>query len=110
MVICRDASPTSQIRIEIHVKSGLFRLGKEEQGSKEIDCQELFRHYWDTTAHEFPVQGQSGSPTSPHITDREGAADIVAGKHIYSLELQFFAEVTVRLLAITHRRLLITFV
>ena len=109
MFICRDASPTSQIRVEIHVKSGLFRLGKEEQGSKEIDCQELFKHYWSTTAHEFLVQGQSVSLTSPHIADRGDAADIVAGKHSYSLELQFSAEVTVRLLAITHRRLLITF-
>ena len=91
------------------MKSGLFRLGKEEQGSKEIDCQELFKQYWNTAAHDFSVQGQSGSPTSPHIADREGAADIVVGRHSCSLELQFSAEVTVRLLAISHRRLLITF-
>ena len=35
--------------------------------------------------------------------------DIVAGKHGCSLGLQFSAEVTVRLLATSHRRLLITF-
>ena len=69
LLICRDASPTSQIRVEIQVKSALFRLGKEDQGSKEIDCQELFKDYWATTAHEFPVQGQSESPTSPLIVD-----------------------------------------
>ena len=109
MFICRDASPTSQIRIEIQGKSGLFRLGKEEQGSKEIDCQELFKQYWNTTAHEFQVQGQLGSPTSSHIADQEGAADIVAGKHSYSLELGFSAEVTVRLLPISRRSLLRTF-
>ena len=91
------------------MKSGLFRLGKEEQGSKEIDCQELFKEYWDSTAHEFPVQSQSESPTSPHIVDREYAADIVTGKYSCSLELQFSAEVTVRLLAISHLRLLIRF-
>ena len=34
-------------------------MGKEEQGSKEIDCQELFKNYWKSTAHEFPVPGQS---------------------------------------------------
>ena len=62
--MCRDAYPTSDIRVEIQVKSGLFRLGKEEQGSKEIDCQELFKDYWDTTDHEFPVRGQSESPVS----------------------------------------------
>ena len=47
------------------MKSALFWLGKEDQGSKEINCQELFKVYWTTTAHEFPVQGQSESPTSP---------------------------------------------
>ena len=91
------------------MKSGLFRLGKEEQGSKAIDCQELFKDYWDTTAHEFRVRGQSESPTGPHIADQQGAAEIVAGKYSCSLELQFSAEVTVRLLAISHHRLLITF-
>ena len=91
------------------MKSGLFRLGKEEQGSKEIDCQGLFKDYWATTAHEFPVQGPSESPTSAHVADREGAADIVTGKYSCSLELQFSAEATVRLLEISHRRLLLTF-
>ena len=90
------------------MKSGLFRLGKEEQGSKEIDCQELFKDYWNTTAHEFAVQGQS-EPPNDSFADREGAADILIGKYSFSLELQFSAEVTVRLLAISHRRLLITF-
>ena len=55
----------SNLRVEIHVKSGHFPLGKKEQGSKEIDCQELFKDYWNTTAHEFPLQGQSESPISP---------------------------------------------
>ena len=82
------------------MKSGLLRLGKVEQGSKEIDCQELFEDYWDTTIHEFPIRGQSESPTCPHIADRECAADILTGKYSCSLELQFSAEVTVRLLAI----------
>jgi hypothetical protein len=92
-VICRDASPTSKISVEIQVKSGPLQWGKKEQGSKEIDCQALFKDYWDTTAHEFSVRGQSESPISPLIVDRKGAADIVAGKHSCSLELQFSAEV-----------------
>jgi hypothetical protein len=107
--MCRDASPTSQMRVEIQVKSGHLQWGKKEQGGKEIDCEALFKDYWNTTAHEFLVHGQLESPTSPFITDREGVADIVAGKHSCSLELQFSAEVTVRLLTIVHRRLLILF-
>ena len=98
--MCRDASPTSQILVEIQVKSGHFPLGKKEQGSKEIDCKELFEDYWNTTVHEFPVQGQSESPISSLIVDREGAVDIVTGQHSCSLEFQFSAEVTVRPLAI----------
>ena len=91
------------------MKSGHFSLGKKDQGSEEIDCKDLFKVYWSTTAHEFPVQSQSESPISPLIIDRESAVDIVTGKHSHSLEVQFSAEVTVRLLVIAHRRLLITF-
>ena len=91
------------------MKTGHFPLGKKEQGSKEIDSKDLFEDYWSTTAHEFPVQGQLESPIGPLIIDQEGAVDIVTGKHSCSLELQFSAEVTVRLLAIAHRGLLTMF-
>ena len=110
LFICRDASPTSQIRVEIQVKSSLFSLGKKEQGGEEIDCQEIFKDYWNATAHEFPVQGRSESPISPRdIVDREGAVDVVAGKHSFSLELQFSAGPTVSFLAISQRGMLMTF-
>jgi len=95
------------MRVEIQVQSSHLPWGKKEPGSKEIDCQALFNDYWSSTAHKFLVQGQLGSPTSPFIADREDAADIDAGKHSCSLELQFSAEPTVRLLTISHRRLLI---
>jgi hypothetical protein len=85
------------MHVEIEVKSGHLSFGKKEQGTTEIDCQVLFNDYWNTTAHEFPVRGQLESLTSPFIADREGTVDIVAGKHSFSLELQFSAEVTVRL-------------
>ena len=97
------------MRIEIQVNRSHLRRWKKEQGTKEIDCQALFKDYWSTTAHEFPVRGQLESPPGPFIANREGTADIVAGKHSYSLEIQFSAELTVRLLAIAHRRLLILF-
>jgi hypothetical protein len=109
MFICSDTSPTSQMRVEIQAKSGHLSLGKREQGTTEIDCEALFNDYWNTTAHEFLVQGQMESTTSPFIADREDTVDIVAGKHSCSLELQFSAEVTVRLLTIVHRTLLILF-
>ena len=95
--------------IEIQVNRSHLPWGKKEQGTEEIDCEALFKDYWCTTAHEFPVRGQLESPPGPFIANREGTADIVAGKHSYSLQIQFSAEVTVRLLAIAHRRLLTLF-
>jgi len=97
------------MRVEIQVKSGLLKWGKQEQGSEEIDLQALFKDYWTTTTHEFLVRGQLESQTSPLITNREGAAVIVTGKHSHPLELHFSAEATVRLLTFVHRRLLILF-
>jgi len=91
------------------VKSGHLQWRKKEQGSVEIDIQALFKDYWNTTAHEYLVRGQLGSPASPFTADRKGAADIMTGKHIHSLDLQFSAEVTVRLLTIVHRTLLTPF-
>ena len=94
------------MRIEIQVNRNHLPWGKKEEGTEEIDCEALFKDYWGTTAHAFPVRGQLKSPPGPFIVNREGTANIAAGKHSYSMELQFSAEVTVRLLTISHRRLL----
>ena len=91
------------------MKSSLLPLGKKRQGSEEIDCQELFKDYWNASSHEFLAQGLSKSPTSPLIADGEGAAVVVAGKYSFSLELKFSAGVTVRFLAIFQHRVLMTF-
>ena len=50
------------MRVEIQVKSGPLKWGKQEQGSEEIDFQTLFKDYWNSTAHEFLVRGQFESP------------------------------------------------
>jgi len=99
------------MRVEIQVQSIHLQWWKKkkEQGTTEIDCEALFKDYGNTTAHGFSVPGQLESPPSPFIANREDAADIDTGKHSYSLELQFSAEVTVRLLIIVHRWLLILF-
>jgi len=55
------------MRVEIQVKSGPLKWGKQEQGSEEIDFQALFNDYWNSTAHEFLVQSQLESTTSPFI-------------------------------------------
>jgi len=59
------------MRVEIQVKSGPLSLGKKEQGTTEIDCEALFKDYWSTTAHEFPVPGQLDHQPGPSsLTER----------------------------------------
>ena len=60
------------MHVEIQVKRAHLSLGRKEQGTTRIDCQALFNDYWNTTDHEFLVQGRLELPTSPFIADREG--------------------------------------
>jgi hypothetical protein len=59
MYVCRDVSPTSQLRVEIQVKSGHLSWVKKAQASQVFDLQELFNDYWTSKAHELAVQGRS---------------------------------------------------
>ena len=59
------------MRVEIQLKSGHLLWAKKEQSSIGIDLQELFNEYWASTAHELPVRGQSESPISSLIVDRD---------------------------------------
>jgi hypothetical protein len=82
----------------------------EEGRRKQRD--RLSRTIQGLLGHDSPrfLSTRSVRPTNrPLIVDRKGTADIFTGKHSCSLELQFSAEATVRLLAIAHRRLLIAF-
>ena len=71
--MCRDVSPTSQIRVEVQVKHGHLFWAKSRQASEVIGLQELFNDYWSSDNHEFTILGQSFSSTSPGISsDSEG--------------------------------------
>ena len=67
------------MRVELQVKSGHLKWAKKEQGSEEIDLQELFDEYWTSKAHELPVRGQSESPISSLIVDREAQRTLLPG-------------------------------
>ena len=67
------------MRIEIQVKSGHLKWAKKEQGSEEIDLQELFDEYWASKAHELPVRGQSASPIISLIANREAQRTLLPG-------------------------------
>ena len=57
--ICRDISPTSQVRVEIQMKSSHLLWAKKDQNVKEIGLKELFNEYWTSGKHEITVPGRS---------------------------------------------------
>jgi hypothetical protein len=59
LFICRDVSPTSEIRAEIQMRSGHLLWAKYRQSSEVIDIQALFNDYWGSKKHEFTVPSQS---------------------------------------------------
>ena len=59
MCAYRDISPTSQVRVEIQMKSGHLPWAKKDQNAKEIGLQKLFHEYWTTKKHEIMVPGRS---------------------------------------------------
>ena len=52
--VCRDISPTSEMRVEI--TTGY--LPKRRLMNDVINLQGLFNKYWDSDEHEFTVMGQ----------------------------------------------------
>jgi len=69
--MCRDISPTSEIRAEIQMKSGHLFWTKYREKSDVIDLQAVFSDYWTSIKREFTVESQPESPTSPLISDGE---------------------------------------
>ena len=71
LCVYRDISPTSNLRVEIQIKSGHLHWAKKIQNVKEIDIQKQFNEYWTSGQHELMVLGWSSSQTSPLISDGE---------------------------------------
>ena len=59
MCVYRGVSPTSQIRVEIQMKSGLSVWAKYREVGELIDLDGLFSDYWSSSKHEFTVLSQS---------------------------------------------------
>ena len=59
------------MRLEIDVKSGPLPWANKERASKVIDLQNLFDEYWTSRADELTLLGQSWSPISSILSDRE---------------------------------------
>jgi len=97
LILCvyRDISPTSQVRVEILMKSGHLPWARKDQNVKEIGLQGLFNEYWTSKKHELMLLGRSSSPTSLLIPDREAQRalsleNIVAISNYISLRALLF--------------------
>ena len=92
----------SQVRVEVHLKSGHLSWARKYQNIKEIGIQALFNKYWDSSSLELTVQGQSYFPTSLLNLLMESAEVIIVGKHHCSFEFHFSPSPTVHLFAAVH--------
>ena len=72
MCVYRDISPTSQIRVDVRMKSGHSVWAKYREAGEVIGLDGLFSDYWSSNNREFTVLSQSLSPPSPHRSNREG--------------------------------------
>ena len=68
--VYREISPTSQVRIEISMKSYHLPWAKKDRNVKEISLEKLFHEYSTSKVHELTVPGWSYSSTSLLISDR----------------------------------------
>jgi len=55
--VCRDMSPTSEMRLDIRRITGLLFKGR--QTNEVIDLRGLFEVYWGSNMREFTVLSQS---------------------------------------------------
>ena len=60
---------TSNMRVEIEMRSGHLLWAKNRQTGEVIDLQGLFNDYWASTKHRFTVPSQSWLPTSRLMSD-----------------------------------------
>jgi len=66
--VCRDVFPISEMRLDLHIKSGHRLWAKKEQTNKVIDLQGLFNDYWTSKAHQLHGAGSVvNSNRSNHI-------------------------------------------
>ena len=57
--MCRGIYLTSEVRVEIELRSGYFFWAQNRRASEVIDLQALFNDYWSSNEHEFTVLSQS---------------------------------------------------
>ena len=59
MHLCSAVSPTSEMRIEVQMKSGHLFWAKNRETGEPINLQGSFDKYWGSTEREFTIPSQS---------------------------------------------------
>ena len=63
--MCRGVSPTSEMRMEIQMRSGHLFWAEDRQISEAIDLQPIFDDYLSSDKREFALSSQSSLLNSP---------------------------------------------
>ena len=63
LFVYRGISPTTQVRVEIQMKSHHLPWAKKHQNAKYIGLQKLFNEYCTSKVHDLTVLGRSHSST-----------------------------------------------
>jgi len=83
--MCRGVSPTSEMRVEIEMRSGHLFWGKHRLASEPIDVQAIFNDYWSSDKHEFTVPSELSTPASPLISHHEAQRTLLLLESITSI-------------------------
>ena len=59
LCVCRDISPTSEMRVDVQRITGHLFFAKSRQTNELIDLQELFNEYWSSDKRQFTIPRQS---------------------------------------------------
>ena len=76
---------TSEMRVEIQKRSSHLFWAKNRLESELIDVHALFNDYWGSNKHNFMVQSESSSPTSPVVSDHEAQRTLSSLESITSI-------------------------
>ena len=69
--MCRDVSSMSEMRAEIHMRTGHSYWAKNRQNNVTIDIEGPLKEYWRSTKREFRIYSPLRPPTGPSISDRK---------------------------------------
>ena len=69
--MCREVSSISEMRAEIHMRTGHSYWAKNRQNSVTIDIEGPLKEYWASTKREFGISSPLRPPTGLPISDRE---------------------------------------